>query len=134
MLLMYHVGYLLSLCTQNHKGHLQASHLTINNNGVKINGLLYPLLHVSSKWVWKQVIIVHCFLKISMNKFDTLVSNWTNNHHKKKLYWILLRIMSVFYNSHLVHSISVKFLRTTSKCLFVHCITIICLFCVLLRA
>lgn len=130
MLLMYHVWYLLSLCTQNHKGHLQASHLTINNNGVKINGLelLYPLLHVSSKWVWKQVIIVHCFFQWTSLILWFLTEQITITRK------ILMRIMSVFYNSHLVLSISVKFLRTTSKCLFVHCITIICLFCVLLRA
>lgn len=132
MLLMYHVWYLLSLCTHNHKGHLQALHLTINNNGVKINGLLYPLLHVSSKWVWKQVIIVHCFFQWTSLILWFLTEQITIT--RKKLYWILMRIMSVFYNSHLVLSISVKFLRTTSKCLFVHCITIICLFCVLLRA
>lgn len=128
MLLMYHVWYLLSLCTQNHKGHLQASHLTINNNGVKINGLLYPLLHVSSKWVWKQVIIVHCFFQWTSLILWFLTEQITITRK------ILMSIMSVFYNSHLVLSISVKFLRTTSKCLFVHCITIICLFCVLLRA
>lgn len=128
MLLMYHVWYLLSLCTQNHKGHLQALHLTINNNGVKINGLLYPLLHVSSKWVWKQVIIVHCFFQWTSLILWFLTEQITITRK------ILMRIMSVFYNSHLVLSISVKFLRTTSKCLFVHCITIICLFCVLLRA
>lgn len=130
MLLMYHVClYQLSLCTQNHKAiykhHISPSIVMVWKSMVSCMPYYF---------VWKQVIIVHCFLKISMNKFDTLVSNWTNNHHKKKLYWILMRIMSVFYNSHLVLSISVKFLRTTSKCLFVHCITFICLFCVLLRA
>lgn len=133
MLLMYHVWYLLSLCTQNHKGHLQASHLTINNNGVKINGLLYPLLQVSSKWVWKQVIIVHCFFQWTSLILWFLTEQITITR-KNCIDRILMRIMSVFYNSHLVLSISVKFLRTTSKCLFVHCITIICLFCVLLRA
>lgn len=72
--------------------------------------------------------IVHCFFQWTSLILWFLTEQITITRK------ILMRIMSVFYNNHLVLSISVKFLRTTSKCLFVHCITIICLFCVLLRA